>query len=299
MNGFNPLYLLSRAAALWASRSKARCFTSNERQRPHRPSKWQFVTTVLVITAQLTLANRLEANEDVASGSWFHPTLTTKRDPICGSFLSHAINPDSAYSGLIEVPPFFSDDDRGKSTVQSVPNHPDLLSLAQRNGEALYVEHVRNPGCGGACESESLAVHARPPTPDHQDEKQPTTPPSLGEQGWSIYETPSGQQYVAAVVEGHQVEVYRPTPAPQWSLVCRIRLEPDLEHSKEAKVRQALASINALQEATSAVAGGEGYGMCGTMHTAGRWEADFEHALSQALFDPDAVDGYREARLSG
>jgi hypothetical protein len=93
---------------------------------------------------------------------------------------------------------------------------------------------------------------------------------------------------VVGVVD-RQLEVYRAGSDAQWQLACRVQLEPDLNHNADPRVQQATASVHSLRAAAEDMARGEGYGMCGTMHTDSRWAGDFQHALDQVLFDPDAT----------
>jgi hypothetical protein len=97
-----------------------------------------------------------------------------------------------------------------------------------------------------------------------------------------------GQSIVAGLVD-HQLDVYSTDPTAHWKLACRVQLEPDIDHTKDPRVPQAAASLQALGSAVEAMAMGDGYGMCGTMHSAGRWAQDFMHALTQVFFDPDST----------
>ena len=176
-----------------------------------------------------------EASETTAQDApWFRPALSTKSDVICNVFLSLARTPHVRYHDLKEVPDFFSGGDRSNSSVQSVPDRPDLLAFAQRGSGPLYVERINNPGCGGACESESLGLYATVSSLGNTGEAPSTTPAS---EAWHIYETGAGRQYVAGMVD-HQLEVYRASAAAQWELTCRIQLEPDLDHNEDPRVRR-------------------------------------------------------------
>jgi len=237
-----------------------------------------------VVAALVTIvsANAGTASTE-ADGPWFQPTLTSKNDAVCDAILKGAKSHTTDYDGLKAAPTFFSGDDRGDSSVQSVPDHPELLALVRPGIAPLYVEHIRNPGCGGACESESLGLH----TTAQSDEGQTgaSTPAS---EGWTIYESNSKRHFVVGIVD-RQLEVYRAGSNAQWQLACRVQLEPDLNHSADPRVQKVTASLHSLRDAAEEMARGEGYGMCGTMHTDGRWAGDFQHALDQVLFDPDAT----------
>jgi ankyrin repeat protein len=242
----------------------------------------------LLIALVAVLITIVSASEGAAStganAPWFQPTLTSKNDAICDAILTGARSHATDYDGLKAAPPFFSgDDDRGNSSIQGVPDHPELLALVRPGAAPLYVEHIRNPGCGGACESESLGLHTMVQSDEGQTGS--STPAS---DGWTIYETNSRRHFVVGVVD-RQLEVYRAGSDGQWQLACRVQLEPDLTHSADPRVQKAIASLQSLRDAAEDIARGEGYGMCGTMHTDGRWAGDFQHALDQVLFDPDAT----------
>jgi hypothetical protein len=225
-------------------------------------------------------------NESQGSDApWFQPVLTTKADPICDSFLIGVRGHAPSYAGLKNIPAFFSADDREKSSVQNVAGHPDYLVFGEPGKHPLYVQSITYPGCGGACESVALGLHSAAPTDDIAEEATDTTPTS---EAWNIFESASGHPYVVAIVD-RQFEVYSAAPDTRWKLACRIHLEPDLQHTVDLHVQEAAASLHELGAAAEGMALSEGYGMCGTMHTAGRWQVDFEHALGQVLFDPEAT----------
>ena len=239
---------------------------------------------IAVVTVLATIVSASEGTASTAADApWFQPTLTSTNDGVCDAILTGVRSRATDYDGLKAAPPFFSDDDRGNSSIQSVPDHPELLALVRRGAAPLYVEHIRNPGCGGACESESLGLHATLQSDGGQTGS--STPAS---DGWTIYESNSNRYFVVGVVN-RQLEVYRVGSDAQWQLACRVQLEPDLNHSADPRVQQAAASLHSLRDAAEDMARGEGYGMCGTMHTDGRWAGDFQHALDQVLFEPDAT----------
>jgi hypothetical protein len=241
------------------------------------------------LMAMAILIARTSADEAPARATpnapWFRPTLTINNQPICDAFLSGVKGHSSAYDGLKAVPPFFSGEDRSNSSVQNVSDHPELLAFAQRGAKPLYVHVIRIPGCGGACESEALGLYTALPTSGELEKPVASIP---GAESWEIYEASSGRQFVSGIVE-HQLDVYHPTQDGHWQLTCRVQLEPDLKRIQDARVQQAAASLHSLGLAAENMARGEGYGMCGTMHTAGRWASDFEHALNQVLFNPEAT----------
>lgn len=239
---------------------------------------------IAVVAVLVTIVSAGEGTASTrADVPWFQPTLTSKNDGVCDAILTGARSHATDYDGLKAAPPFFAGDDRGSSSIQSVPDHPELLALVRRGAAPLYVEHIRNPGCGGACESESLGLHTTVQSDGGQTGS--STPAS---DGWTVYESNSKRYFAVGVVDRH-LEVYRAGSDAQWQLACRVQLEPDLDHSADPQVQKATASLHSLRDAAEDMARGEGYGMCGTMHTDGRWAGDFQHALDQVLFDPDAT----------
>jgi hypothetical protein len=154
---------------------------------------------IAVVALLVTVVSEGEGTASAgADAPWFQPTLTSKNDAVCDAILTGARSHVTDYDGLTAAPPFFSDDNRDHSSIQSVPGHSDLLALIRPGAPPFYVEHVRNPGCGGACESESLGLHATAQSDAGQTGS--LTPAS---QGWSIYETNSGRQFAVGVVDRH------------------------------------------------------------------------------------------------
>jgi hypothetical protein len=229
------------------------------------------------------LASRVSLADSESPIPWFQPALAVNNDTMCDGILAGARRHSAEYDGLKPVSSFYSgnDQERGNSTIHDVPDHPDYLAFDQRDGKPLYVKQLTNPGCGGACETESLGLQANAPETGGDD-----SIPTPASESWLIYESPSsGRQFVVGVVD-RELEVYRPSTDAQWQLACRIQLEPDSRQSADPHVSKAQASLQALRVAVEDMARGEGTGMCGTMHTDRRWSEDFEHALNQVLFDP-------------
>jgi hypothetical protein len=148
---------------------------------------------VLAATAFLPLMTLTATSGEipVTAAPWFEPTLTTANDGICGAFLSGAKKHSSDYSVLRAVEPFFSEEDRANSSVRDVPGSPDFLTFIRKEKKPLYVQHIRNPGCGGACETESLGLYFNAPSDKERMDPVDTTPAS---ESWTIYETAAGNQ---------------------------------------------------------------------------------------------------------
>jgi hypothetical protein len=160
-------------------------------------SKHQKRVGIAVVAVLVTIVSASEGTASTgADATWFQPTLTSKNDAVCDAILTGARSHTTDYDGLKAAPPFFSGYDRGNSSIQSVPDHPELLALVRRDAAPLYVEHIRNPGCGGACESESLGLHATVQSDGGQTDS--STPAS---DGWTIYESNSKRHFVVGVVD--------------------------------------------------------------------------------------------------
>ena len=225
--------------------------------------------------------------------AWFTPSLIVNHDAICGAILagtrtkfatsfSWESHEGNAFPGLTQVPGPFEGASGGDADFQEDPTDPTLFILHQRTGQNLYVHFQNNPGCGGACESESVWVSAQPPREGGDDRGDAATPAAAA--GWEIYRSAKGDYYLVGTDEGRQ-EVYKVVAPKNWRLSCAVSLAPErLQQTKNPSVLNALAAIRALDDTVGAMAGGAGY--CGTMATSGRWRGDTQAALEETLYRP-------------
>lgn len=251
------------------------------------------------------------------SHAWFEPMLTTKSDAICPDALAGAkkkfvsrapwIEPfddvlgsqDSGQAGALQLVRW---DDLERAPVSDADLRTGNRTAASREnvimtsgGMQLYVRLFRRIGCGGACDSHRLVVsdQALPDVLPEVATSQFQFASSPHAVSWSIYRA-SESYYAVGIVEG-QLQVYRITHPRVWALSCEIELvPPNVRESSDAATRQAVRSLEALENAVNDVGGGAGN--CGSANTDGRWRSYFHQALTQVLFRPWAAGAHEQSK---
>ena len=227
------------------------------------------------------------------SSAWFLPSLAVNEQPICAEILraekTRFLAPDEPsrdLNGLLSIrryggTPVVDPD------VETFANDPYQLALTLPDKSKAFVYFSRYPGCGGACETESVMIGAerhgagrRPQR--HQEASSSTTAASVE---WRLYKAAGGDFYVRGVVDHHSL-VYRAT-AGGWELSCDVPLRPKLEGSDDPGVLAALQAIQFLKMARGQMS--QGAGACGSLNA--HWLADrrFADELEEALYRPWAA----------
>jgi hypothetical protein len=257
------------------------------------------LTRCLVLPLGLFLMSTAGYGSDVkekeSENLWFAPSLSINRNPICNSVLQAARanfrSSSSSWDGLeiTSLSRASGPYDNGENTDPSVQIDAEnpALQIIDEHGKKLFVQFRTNPGCGGACESESLLVSDSPFSADTEsDESKVASTPAANT--WSLYKSADGTHFIIGTVGAH-VQVYKLVPPKAWGLSCDISVEPaDPHQSTNPSVKNAVSAIDDLEAAAKNL--WRSAGSCGSMGTAGRWSRDVDNALTQALYRPWALN---------
>jgi hypothetical protein len=238
-----------------------------------------------------------EPREATPAKVWFTPSLSVRTAPMCDVALKaarkHFMSSDPSdgpldFDGFTLVALPYSGETKSDPKVEIDEQNPNHVTLKQPNGQVLHLSFLRNPGCGGACESQTLLVSGEPIDDALEynpgnDPKLASTPP--GE--WPIYKDQDGNYLAIGNVDGH-LQVYALTTPEKWRLSCDVVLEPpDTHQSADVGVKNATAAIDALRAAAAELS--RGAGSCGSSGTDWRWAQYQAHALAEALYRPWGV----------
>lgn len=232
--------------------------------------------------------------------AWFTPILTINADPICESILPdirrHFKSTESWHFGTRGTGEYFTGLKRytgadSDPTIEFYDDDSRFYDFIGPGGARLYAYFHRNPGCGGACETENVLVSDRPiddddlpAEPDSRESPIRSTPVASE---WAIYTAKSGDHYVMGVVEGH-MDVYRIAAPHTWTQSCGIALVPErLRENTDTAIQAAAKSVDALNVAIGGLMRDEG--ACGTSHTLSRWAQFVTAGLEQTLYRPWAL----------
>jgi tetratricopeptide (TPR) repeat protein len=236
---------------------------------------------------------------------WFTPTLVAGDSKLCGPVLASARQ--NFRSDIRSIGPSEDGDRRVRAVPHPFSEASDSIDanlgvevdqselrrqiLTDRSGAKLYVFYRRIPGCGGACEGETLVASDTPINMDAIDSVGPGDPTAFetpSAESWSIFQTAEGDHIALAQVGGH-LQVYKLTSPKILKLSCDVALEPgDMRKSADASVRTAIAAIDELNLAVHGLS--RDAGSCGSLQTPFRWQSDINHALDQVLYRPWALN---------
>lgn len=225
--------------------------------------------------------------------SWFKPVLVENKDSACESLLVDSqqkflsdISFNEAYgvqghgylkSGKILDWEIVSGAGSGEITVY---------------GKTYYLDSLRYPGCGGACERYQPLVSDKP-FPDDSDyvyrEKLAATAPPADSYEYTIARRSADEVYLLVVAAtGSGISIYRLAKEGRWHTACKIATAPE-DMTKIAPVVDGTIG-DSLQKMQARVFGlMHGAGDCGTMGTHWRWQGDVHNALQTVLYRPWAL----------
>ena len=250
----------------------------------------------MLVIALLLIARVGWAAGPDTSQFWFKPVLTVDKSPACATFLeatqktflteasweTFPAGPEGSIAGFEAV------------ELESLPKEsddPESAAYLMVDGAKLFIGSSTFPGCGGACESQSMVIATQPAQlmrGDYlpNDENRVSTDSSPGP--WKLFKDVHGSFYLAAVT-GNAVQVIRVVAPKKWQVSCSITVMPaKMTEAPDPAVRSAAAAIEAFDNAASALAGDSG-GNCGTMRTPGRWAGFRSESLAESLYRPWAV----------
>jgi len=250
------------------------------------------------------------------SGAWFKPLLEVDDDArLCADVLAAAtrefFGPDMVwpkigstdFSPRLELVDFDSfaeprpaadanADTQGRALAQR-PTH-----VVTVEGSVVYLVRTANPGCGGACDANVYHASTRPMTGVTADSAAYRNAGALQvdvpEYAHAWFKTADGRYYIGyREFRFHRDDrvLFRLAADGSWRETCRASSTPGaLDRIDNARVREALSAVHALDDAALAVAGDEG-GACGTLHSLGRLNFYRRQFLERALYRPWARVG--------
>lgn len=245
------------------------------------------ILTFALIPVSCSAGETSSADKLNLKSPWFSPSSTIDADAICASILSGVREHFKSSDDWDSYPAHSSE-----LFIERIDN-PRESPLIDSDGARLYAYFQNINGCGGACETAQVLVSDEP-FPEGRfsrsdleslDDSQIASTPQAPT--WNIYKANSGLHYVVGVVDRH-LQVYKVTAPREWRKSCDIALAPErLRDSTDLGVRAAVQSLDALNAAVHGLT--RGAGNCGSMQTAGRWNALVEDSLEQTLYRPWAL----------
>jgi hypothetical protein len=241
-------------------------------------------------------AGRSQPADNSLDKPWFVPSLEVNHDAICPSVLQAArahFKSSSGWEGvdfrtLIKgVHPYRDGDTEGADPNVEVDQENPAHYVINQHGKKLFVHFRTNPGCGGACESESLLVSGKP-FEDYEEATESKVASTPASDAWLLYRSTDGIYYAVSLVDA-QLQLYALASPEAFELSCAVAVAPgDLEHDNTPGLKDALTAIKELTVAAGAMSGGAG--ACGSMNTAGRWQSYVQSSLPEVLYRPWALN---------
>jgi hypothetical protein len=257
---------------------------------------------LLFLLLHLHQATARQTSAPAANSGPFQPQLLENDNPLCPAFLADTRRqyqtPEDLSSrnvtiaGLLQIGHPFGSSPEVDPNFKADDSDARHYTVSLNDGSKVFLHFVNIGGCGGACESELIAVSGKSDFEDSLDDSADKAADSVitpRAPEWIAYRDAKGNYYVVADTDGF-VEVYRITkPRKPWHAACRIAVQPDESSlTTMTSARAPMQSLMAMEDAADTVAGGGG-DACGTMQTSGRWEALRKQALVQTLYRPWAL----------
>ncbi|RYG15302.1 MAG: ankyrin repeat domain-containing protein [Chitinophagaceae bacterium] len=253
---------------------------------------YKIMIPIIVIFIPISFAESQAEDEFLPFvNGWFKPFLTQNTDSVCVSLLTQVQadflkKPDRPYMSDNEPLGMFKDDPLW--ILQPGSYEENAVESA---GEKIYLRTFLGHGCGGACESEFIAVSQTPFTNVDNyangislNENQITKPVAAYVNGVNFYRHRNGSNYIIA--SDNQTIAYKLKPNATLEKVCVIANTPnETMYKRNADIHN---SITSLIEKINVIMGTEG-NTCGSMHTLSRWKKQINDQLKKTIYRPWAV----------
>lgn len=225
--------------------------------------------------------------------SWFKPVLTENNDPVCESLLRDVQQKFLSDTSFGEA---YGIRGHGYAKTGEILDWEIEAGLGSGEitayGKTYYLDYLRHPGCGGACETNQPLVSDKP-FPDHNDyayrNALASDAPPADSYDYAIARRTPNDVYLLVVENtGRRISIYRLAREGRWQPACKIATAP--EHVTEAaqvKDDKVVDSLQALRQKVLGLMGGAGD--CGSMATHWRWQGDVRDALQTVLYRPWAL----------
>ena len=263
--------------------------------RPAAKTLVAFVVLLFAVARPVASQTPMPAT---AHSSWFAPQLVIDKDPICVRLLPvvrqkfatdawrYVWNDRNSPNefGPLNFVPLESLPGEALANASELDNrYPSRY--VEVHGKRLYLRSLTHPGCGGACERQSIQV-ADQPIPFSREARDElgvhiaATPAAID---WPLYEDDTGRYFALSDSDG-EIQVFGITEPGAFGASCSISLAPLLRESSDPDVKAAVEAIDAIDLAADGIS--RGAGSCGSMATAGRLRAYRREALETALYRP-------------
>lgn len=225
--------------------------------------------------------------------SWFKPLLTENNDPVCESLLGDVRQKFFSDTSFFEA---YGIQGHGYLQTGEILDWEIEAGLGSSEitayGKTYYLDYLRHPGCGGACETNQPLVPDKP-FPEQGDyayrQTLATVAPPADSYEYTIARRIRDEVYLFVVeTTGRSISIYRLAREGRWQPACRVATAP--EHMTEAapvKNDKVVDSLQALQQKVLGLM--RGAGDCGSMATHWRWQGDVRSALQTVLYRPWAL----------
>ncbi len=247
-------------------------------------------------SGQSTPMIMLAQSADVRT-SWFKPVLTENNDSACKSLLGDVRQKYFSDTSFYEA---YGVRGHGYAKTGKILDWGVESGLGSSEitayGKTYYLDYLRHPGCGGACEKNQPLVSDKP-FPEESDyayrEKLATAAPPADSYEYTIARRSADEVYLFVVKDaGQGISIYRLAREGQWQPACKIATAPErLTEAAPAKDEKIFGSLQALQQKVFGLM--RGAGDCGSMATHWRWQGNVRGAMQAVLYRPWAL---RESR---
>ncbi len=225
--------------------------------------------------------------------SWFKPVLTENNDPGCASLLGDVQQKffsDAAFSEAYGI------QGHGYAKTGKILNWKIEAGLGRGEiaayGKTYYLDYQRNPGCGGACETNQPLVSDKP-IPEQDDQAYRATlaevAPPADSYEYTIARRSADDVYLFVVGNSNRmISIYRLAQEGRWQPACKVATAPvDVAGAAPVKDDKVVDSLQALQQKVYGLM--RDAGDCGSMATHWRWKGDVRAALQTVLYRPWAL----------
>jgi len=243
---------------------------------------------LLLIFVMPALAKSVDAQT-----SWFKPLLTENNDPVCESLLGDVQQKFFSETSFTEA---YGIQGHGYAKTGEILNWKIEAGLGRGEisayGKTYYLDYLRHPGCGGACETNQPLVSDKPfPEDGDYDYREGLSndAPPANSYEYTIARRSADDVYLFVVENTERrISVYHLAREGRWQLACKVATSP-VEVTKVALIKddKVVSSLQVLQQKVFGLMGGAGD--CGSSATHWRWKGDVLEAMQAVLYRPWAL----------
>lgn len=225
--------------------------------------------------------------------SWFKPVLTENNDPVCASLLGDVKQKFFSDTSFGEA---YGIQGHGYAKTGEILDWEIEAGLGSGEitayGKTYYLDYLRHPGCGGACETNQPLVSDKPFPEDsdyaYRNALATDAPPADSYDYTIARRTPNDVYLLDVENTGRRISIYRLAREGRWQPACKIATAPEpVTEAAQVKDDKVVDSLQALRQKVLGLMGGAGD--CGSMGTHWRWQGYVSDALQTVLYRPWAL----------